>query len=147
MYLLQLREGGQMLIYNSSNAQVFVGGYNINFTVIVTAYRDGTNYTYPSSHPMIFGSQFCNANSSLGPTGCSMMSSFQVQPSIPQITNFTLADGARGYAYQNYVTWWDNGVHYTIISAGFSISSEIQIAQSMEPVSSVVSEASTTTTS
>jgi len=134
LYLVQIRQNGSFLIYNQTNAMHFVPGWDENFTALVMV-ESGTNYTYPFNRVHEILGQYCNQNISLGPTGCSIITTIsQSQPNI-QVTNFTLSNGAKGWAYQDFATWWDNGHQYSINSAGMTVPQVIEIAQSMKPVS------------
>jgi hypothetical protein len=135
--LVQLREQGAIQVYNSTGATSFVPGWVQNFTLLIEA-EGNTNYTYPFNETPKSLEQFCNYNSTNGPTGCTILTTItQTKPNI-QVTNFTVPDG-EGWVIRDYAAVWINGSEYTIISAGFSISQIMQIADSMEPASSITS--------
>jgi hypothetical protein len=136
LFLVEITENVAMQIYNTTGATSFVPGWNENFTLLVR-WESGTNYTYPFNRQQEVSEQFCNYNGSAGATGCSMITTISESQQRFQVTNFTLPDGARGFAYQNFATWWDYGKQYSINSAGMSISQVIDVIDSMEPTSAI----------
>jgi hypothetical protein len=136
--LVQVRENGAFQVYNSTGATSFIPYWTQNFTLLVEA-EGRSNYSYPFNRTPETLEQFCNSSTKNGPTGCTMLTTItQSRPNI-LVTNFTLPDGGKGWAYQDFLTFWVNGTQYSINSAGMTPAQVIQIAETMEPVSVVFS--------
>lgn len=127
LHLVQYRQSGAFQEYNTTAATKFIPGWSENFTVLIQI-AGGTNYTYPfheSPHDVEWMCNWQNVTT----TVCSVLTTVSYAQSSIQVTNFTTENGGKGWAYQDFATWWVNSSQYSIHSAGYTPMQIVQIAQ------------------